>query len=43
MYGYKSVKWVKHVELRAKSVTGYWERHGYDADAWIGRSNGFSA
>ena len=21
--------------------TGYWEQHGYDADAWLGRSNGF--
>jgi len=43
MYGYKSVKWVKHVELRAEGVAGFWERHGYDADAWLGKSNGFSA
>jgi hypothetical protein len=21
---------------------GFWEQHGYDSDAWIGRSNGKS-
>ena len=42
MYGYKSVKWVEHIEL-GRPGQGYWEQHGYDADAWIGRSNGFSA
>jgi DMSO/TMAO reductase YedYZ molybdopterin-dependent catalytic subunit len=41
MYGYKSVKWVTRMELVPKPVTGYWEQHGYDADAWIGRSNGY--
>ena len=40
MYGYKSVKWVNHVELGGTTQPGYWEQHGYDADAWIGRSNG---
>ena len=40
MYGYKSVKWVDHVELGGTAQPGYWEQHGYDADAWIGRSNG---
>ena len=41
MYGYKSVKWVTRLELLPKPVTGYWEQHGYDVDAWIGRSNGY--
>ncbi len=41
MYGYKSVKWVNRVELVAAPQDGFWEQHGYDADAWIGRSNGF--
>ena len=41
MYGYKSVKWVNHIELGRTAQTGYWEQHGYDADAWLGRSNGF--
>jgi DMSO/TMAO reductase YedYZ molybdopterin-dependent catalytic subunit len=41
MYGYKSVKWVDQIELKAAPQAGYWEQHGYDADAWIGRSNGF--
>jgi DMSO/TMAO reductase YedYZ molybdopterin-dependent catalytic subunit len=40
MYGYKSVKWVTRIELRAEGTPGYWERHGYDADAWVGDSNG---
>jgi DMSO/TMAO reductase YedYZ molybdopterin-dependent catalytic subunit len=41
MYGYKSVKWVNHIELSRTADYGYWEQNGYDKDAWIGRSNGF--
>ena len=40
MYGYKSAKWLSGVEVTEKVVEGYWERRGYDTDAWIGRSNG---
>jgi DMSO/TMAO reductase YedYZ molybdopterin-dependent catalytic subunit len=40
MYGYKGVKWVTRIELRSDVVPGYWERHGYDADAWVDDSNG---
>ena len=40
MYGYKSVKWVTRIEVRTDVLPGYWEQHGYDADAWLGRSNG---
>jgi DMSO/TMAO reductase YedYZ molybdopterin-dependent catalytic subunit len=40
MYGYKNVKWVERIELVASPPAGFWEQHGYDADAWIGRSNG---
>jgi DMSO/TMAO reductase YedYZ molybdopterin-dependent catalytic subunit len=43
MYGYKSVKWVEHIEVQSDTGPGYWEQHGYDADAWLGNSNGFSA
>ena len=44
MYGYKSVKWVERIELvPPPAPTGYWEYHGYDADAWIGKSNGFTS
>ncbi len=43
MYGYKSVKWVTSIEVRRDFVRGYWENHGYDSDAWIGRSNGLSS
>ena len=25
---------------RPRSCPGYWEHHGYDVDAWVGRSNG---
>jgi len=28
------------IELTRKVVPGYWERRGYDTDAWVGRSNG---
>ncbi|MGI8332818.1 molybdopterin-dependent oxidoreductase [Actinomadura scrupuli] len=40
MYGYKSLKWLGRIELTDKVVPGYWERRGYDVDAWVGRSNG---
>ena len=40
MYGYKNVKWVTRVEVVAHAQPGYWEQHGYDANAWVGRSNG---
>jgi len=40
MYGYKSCKWLGEIEVTAVQAEAYWERRGYDADAWIGRSNG---
>jgi|SRR5687767_4190515 len=40
MYGYKSLKWLEEIVLTAEVEEGYWERRGYDTDAWIGRSNG---
>jgi DMSO/TMAO reductase YedYZ molybdopterin-dependent catalytic subunit len=40
MYGYKSCKWLGAIELTARVERGYWERRGYDVDAWVGRSNG---
>jgi len=40
MYGYKGVKWLARMELVAQQPTGYWEGHGYDQNAWVGRSNG---
>lgn len=43
MYGYKSVKWVEQIDLVARPGAGYWEQRGYDQDAWVGRSNGWSA
>ena len=41
MYGYKSVKWVRRIELVPTLEPGYWERNGYDVDAWVGSSNGY--
>jgi DMSO/TMAO reductase YedYZ molybdopterin-dependent catalytic subunit len=38
MFGYKSVKWVSGIEVLTDVIPGYWEQHGYDADAWIGGS-----
>jgi DMSO/TMAO reductase YedYZ molybdopterin-dependent catalytic subunit len=43
MYGYKGVKWLTRIELVAQQPTGYWEGLGYDQDAWVGRSNGYSS
>ncbi|MEQ1787638.1 MAG: molybdopterin-dependent oxidoreductase [Acidimicrobiales bacterium] len=44
MYGYKSIKWLERIEvvraLDDPTDPGYWERLGYDVDAWVGRSNG---
>ena len=40
IYGYKSVKWVEQVQFETTPRDGFWEDHGYDADAWVGRSNG---
>ena len=42
MYGYKGVKWLTRMELVASQPTGYWEGLGYDQNAWVGRSNGYS-
>lgn len=41
MYGYKSVKWLAGIRFDTDKQTGYWESNGYDADAWVGRSNGY--
>jgi DMSO/TMAO reductase YedYZ molybdopterin-dependent catalytic subunit len=43
MYGYKNVKWVNRIVVLANPADGYWEQRGYDRDAWVGRSNGFSS
>ena len=40
MYGYKSIKWLSGIEVVGEVVPGYWERRGYDIDAWVGASNG---
>jgi DMSO/TMAO reductase YedYZ molybdopterin-dependent catalytic subunit len=44
MYGYKSLKWLERIEVAEEldhpRDPGYWERLGYDTDAWIGESNG---
>jgi DMSO/TMAO reductase YedYZ molybdopterin-dependent catalytic subunit len=40
MYGYKSLKWLSDIILVDKVEPGYWERLGYDVDAWVGQSNG---
>ena len=44
MYGYKSLKWLDRVEvvdaLDDPTDPGFWERNGYDVDAWVGMSNG---
>lgn len=43
MYGYKSTKWLGGIELVDRVRRGYWEVRGYDVDAWVGRSNGYTS
>ena len=43
MYGYKNVKWVERIELVPRPADGFWEKLGYDRDAWVGHSNGHDA
>jgi DMSO/TMAO reductase YedYZ molybdopterin-dependent catalytic subunit len=43
MYGYKGVKWLTKMEFVAEQPRGYWEQHGYDQNAWVGRSNGYGS
>jgi DMSO/TMAO reductase YedYZ molybdopterin-dependent catalytic subunit len=43
MYGYKGVKWLTRIDFVAHQPTGYWEGLGYDQNAWVGRSNGYSS
>lgn len=40
MYFYKSAKWLSGITVTAEVEPGYWERRGYDVDAWVGGSNG---
>jgi DMSO/TMAO reductase YedYZ molybdopterin-dependent catalytic subunit len=42
MYGYKNVKWLKAINVVPQATAGYWENLGYDRDAWVGHSNGYS-
>jgi DMSO/TMAO reductase YedYZ molybdopterin-dependent catalytic subunit len=43
MYGYKSIKWLSHIQVVDRVEPGYWETEGnYDVEAWVGRSNGRS-
>jgi DMSO/TMAO reductase YedYZ molybdopterin-dependent catalytic subunit len=43
MYGYKNVKWLQWINLVPQAEAGYWELLGYDRDAWVGRSNGYTS
>lgn len=40
MYFYKSAKWLSGITVTREVRPGYWEKRGYDVDAWVGRSNG---
>ncbi|MEU1598321.1 molybdopterin-dependent oxidoreductase [Streptomyces sp. NPDC005708] len=40
MYFYKSAKWLSGITVTEREHPGYWERYGYDVEAWVGRSNG---
>lgn len=40
MYFYKSAKWLSGITVTRDVQPGYWEKLGYDVDAWVGKSNG---
>ncbi|MFR9800253.1 molybdopterin-dependent oxidoreductase [Streptomyces sp. MS06] len=40
MYFYKSAKWLSGITVTDGVRPGFWEKRGYDVDAWVGRSNG---
>lgn len=40
MYFYKSAKWLSGITVTSRVRPGYWEKRGYDVDAWVGKSNG---
>jgi DMSO/TMAO reductase YedYZ molybdopterin-dependent catalytic subunit len=42
MYGYKNVKWLSSITFTAAQAPGFWEVRGYDIDAWVDRSNGYT-
>ena len=42
MYGYKGTKWLQTIVVTDRVIDGYWEQRGYDRNAWVGRSNGYS-
>jgi len=35
MFGYKGVKWVSRMRVTAAQEIGYWEKRGYDVDAYL--------
>ncbi len=43
MYGYKNVKWVNRITLVDRQGSGYWEQQGYDVNAIVGHSNGYTS
>jgi DMSO/TMAO reductase YedYZ molybdopterin-dependent catalytic subunit len=42
MYGYKSCKWLRQIQLVRQLTPGYWEQQGYSVNAWVGDSNGLT-
>ena len=40
MYGYKSLKWLDHIEVVGRARPGLLGAVGYDIDGWVGKSNG---
>ncbi len=40
MYGYKSAKWLKGIQVVDRVEPGFWEQNGYPVNAWIGSTSG---
>lgn len=35
MYGYKSIKWLRRIELKSARDLGFWEQTGWEIDAYV--------
>jgi DMSO/TMAO reductase YedYZ molybdopterin-dependent catalytic subunit len=35
MYGYKNVKWVRRLEVKAQRDVGFWEQRGWEIEAYV--------
>lgn len=40
MFGYKSLKWLKGIQVLDRVIPGFWEQNGYPVNGWVDGSTG---